>query len=80
MLIKNFIMLTNGLCLGIGNVWGGNTLDQSYSKVRPRNKVSLDVFKIISQIMNELLFLRWKIDLKNSSLHEYIWYIYILNS
>ena len=31
-----------------------------------KNKLNFDVFKNISRVMNDLLFLRWKIGLKKS--------------
>ena len=41
MLSKNFIILANNACLGIGN----DTFNRSYGKIMRRNKVSFDVSK-----------------------------------
>ena len=67
MLSKNFIILTNCLCLDISNV--GDALDWSYDKVWPRNKVNL---KNISYLMNSPLFFRWKIGFKKSFITQMI--------
>ena len=54
--------------------WCSDSLDWSYGKFRPRNKVSFDVSKNISHVMNDPMFLRCKIGLKN----PFITWVYVV--
>ena len=73
MLSKNFIILTNSLCLGMG--YGvGYIFDHSYSNVKldcAKKLGKLGRFKNISRVRNDPFFAR-KIGLKSRSLHWHV--------